>query len=181
VYFVNHVRLLARYNQWMNEKLYNVCCGLSEESLQRDRKAFFGSISGTLNHLLVTDILWLKRFNSHPRGYKSLQAVAALANPLTLDQIMAPSLPEWRATRTRLDEMIVNWSAEMVEQHLDTVLEYRTMNGETRENTFGDLVLHLFNHRTHHRGQVTTLLSQEGVDVGATDLLVLMSSERLLK
>jgi uncharacterized damage-inducible protein DinB len=69
----------------------------------------------------------------------------------------------------------------MVEQHLDTVLEYRTMNGETRENTFGDLVLHLFNHRTHHRGQVTTLLSQEGVDVGATDLLVLMSSERLLK
>jgi uncharacterized damage-inducible protein DinB len=181
VKIIDNARILARYNQWMNEKVYHACAKLSEESLRRDRKAFFGSISGTLNHLLVADVLWLKRFNSHPRGYNSLQAMAAMANPITLDQIMAPSLPEWRAMRQRLDEMMVNWSTEMVEQDLDAVLEYRSMSGEARENTFGDLVLHLFNHQTHHRGQVTTLLSQEGVDVGATDLLALMNSERLLK
>jgi len=181
VYIIDHVRLLARYNQWMNEKVYHACAKLSEESLRRDRKAFFGSISGTLNHLLVADVLWLKRFNSHPRGYNSLQAMTAMANPVTLDQIMAPSLTEWHAMRQHLDEMMVNWSTEMVEQDLDAVLEYRSMSGEARENTFGDLVLHLFNHQTHHRGQVTTLLSQEGVDVGATDLLALMNSERFLK
>jgi uncharacterized damage-inducible protein DinB len=181
VYIIDHVRLLARYNQWMNGKLYVACRGLSEESLQRDRKAFFASISGTLNHLLVADVLWLKRFHFHPRGFISLQAVTALANPVSLDQIMAPSLPEWQAMRERLDEMIMNWSSEMVEQDLDVVLEYRSMSGEARENTFGDLVLHLFNHQTHHRGQVTTLLSQEGVDVGSTDLLALMSSERSMK
>jgi uncharacterized damage-inducible protein DinB len=181
VYIVDHVRLLARYNQWMNEKLYDACGRLPEESLQRNRKAFFASISGTLNHLLVADVLWLKRFHSHSRGFKSLRAMEAMANPVALDQIMAPSLPEWRAMRMRLDEMIVNWSEEMVERDLDAMLEYRSMNGEARENRFGDLVLHLFNHQTHHRGQVTTLLSQAGVDVGATDLLALMSSERLLK
>jgi len=181
VHIVDHVKLLARYNQWMNEKLYAACARLPEESLQKNRKAFFGSISGTLNHLLVADTLWLKRFYSHPRGFKSLQALTALASPVALDQIMAPSLPEWRAMRTRLDEMIVNWSAELVEQDLDVLLEYRSVSGEERENAFGDLVLHFYNHQTHHRGQITTLLSQEGVDVGATDLLALMDSGRLMK
>jgi len=181
VYIVDHVRLLARYNQWMNEKLYVGCGGLSEESLQTDRKAFFGSIIGTLNHLLVADVLWLKRFNAHSHGYNSLRAMEAMANPVALDQIMAPSLPEWRAMRMRLDEMIVNWSEEMVEQDLDVVLEYRSMKGEACENTFGDLVLHFFNHQAHHRGQITTLLSQEGVDVGVTDLLAFMNLERLLR
>ena len=90
MYNVDHVRLLARYNQWMNEKLYVGCRGLSEESLQRNREAFFGSIGGTLNHLLVADVLWLKRFNAHSRGYNSLRAIEAMANPVALDQIMAP-------------------------------------------------------------------------------------------
>lgn len=178
---VDHIGLLARYNHWMNEKIYAACAGLSEESFRRDRKAFFASISGTLNHLLVADTVWLKRFESHPRGFKSLRALAAMDDPVALDQIMAPSLPEWHAIRTHLDEMIVAWSAEMVEQDLDVVLEYRAMNGDARANRFGDLVLHLFNHQTHHRGQVTTLLSQEGVDAGATDLLVLVNSERLME
>ena len=181
MHIVDHVRLLARYNHWMNEKVYAACASLSAEPFWRDRKAFFSSISGTLNHLLVADILWLKRFNAHPRGYNSLQAMAAMANPVALDQIMAPSLPEWRAMRARVDEVIVAWSAEMREPDLDAVLEYRSLNGEACENPFGDLVLHLFNHHTHHRGQVTTLLSQEGVGVGSTDLLALMRAERLMK
>src|SRR5215510_10225329 len=84
----NHILLMANYNQWMNVKLYEAAGKLSQEELTTNRKAFFGSLLGTLNHIVVGDTVWLKRFATHPFGYAALEPVRAMTMPASLDQIL---------------------------------------------------------------------------------------------
>ncbi len=79
-----HFELLATYNQWMNAKIYEAAERLPAADLVKDRGAFFGSILGTLNHILVADMIWLKRFATHPACQHTLQAVADLPDPTSL-------------------------------------------------------------------------------------------------
>lgn len=169
-----HIRLLADYNRWMNDRLYEACAQLDAAELATDRGAFFGSILGTLNHLLVGDIVWLQRLARHPRGFAALDGIAAMPCPPSLDAILDTSLAGLRQQRRDMDRAIIDWSRDIVEADLDHALSFHSMNGTARRKHYGTLVLHLFNHQTHHRGQVTTLLSQRGIDVGVTDLLALI-------
>jgi len=169
-----HITLLARYNAWMNNKLYEAAAALPAEELAADRGAFFGSLLGTLNHIAVADTIWLKRIASHPRFAPALAPVASLPAPAALDQPLCDSLLALRERRTWLDRLILDWSAGLAEADLDAVISYRRLNGESNHRQLGLLLQHFFNHQTHHRGQATTLLSQAGVDVGATDLLLLV-------
>jgi len=172
-----YFELLASYNQSMNKSLFTAAEKLSEADLTGDRGAFFGSILGTLNHILVGDIIWLKRFASHPAGFRSLEYVGALSVPVSLDTTLYSSLSALSEARHVMDEVIVRFAAELSDKALAGSLSYRNTQGIEATKNFGSLVLHLFNHQTHHRGQVSTLLSQSGVDVGATDLLVSIPNE----
>ena len=87
------LQLLARYNQWMNERLYAEAATLPEHAVAQDRGAFFGSLLGTLNHLLVADTIWLQRFAKHPAQYSALAAIAAAPTPVALDAVQAATLP----------------------------------------------------------------------------------------
>lgn len=167
-----HLRLLADYNQWMNDKLYGAAAALPPSELTAARGAFFGSLQGTLNHLLVADTVWLKRFSAHPAGYSTLTALADTALPQQLDQPLYADFASMRQRRTELDAIISALLAEIREEDLAVALDYRSMKGVPAQRLFGSLLLHLFNHQTHHRGQATTLLSQAGADVGVTDLLL---------
>lgn len=167
-----HLRLLADYNQWMNDKLYTAAATLPPGELGAERGAFFGSLQGTLNHLLVADTIWLKRFAAHPAGFAALAPLAGDVNPQQLDQPLDADLAAMHARRTALDAVIVALLDEMMEDDLDMLLAYRNMKGVPSQRAFGSVLLHFFNHQTHHRGQATTLLSQAGVDVGVTDLLL---------
>ncbi len=169
-----HVTLLARYNEWMNNKLYEAAATLPPGELEADRGAFFGSLFATLNHIAVGDTIWLKRFAGHPRFAAALAPVAALPAPAALDQLLFDSLPALRERRAFLDRLVLSWTAALAEDDLDAVISYRRFNGEANNRQLGMLLLHFFNHQTHHRGQATTLLSQAGVDVGVTDLLMLV-------
>ncbi|KQV44713.1 MULTISPECIES: DinB family protein [unclassified Duganella] len=169
-----HITLLARYNDWMNNKLYEAAATLPAEELAADRGAFFGSLLATLNHIAVADTIWLKRIASHPRFAAALAPVAALPAPAALDQPLFDALGALRERRIWLDRLILDWSAGLDEADLDAVITYRRFNGEANHRQLGLLLLHFFNHQTHHRGQATTLLSQAGVDVGVTDLLALV-------
>lgn len=169
-----HFTLLAHYNEWMNHKLYEAAATLPPGELAADRGAFFGSLLATLNHIAVADTIWLKRFASHPRFATALAPVTALPTPAALDQPLCDTLAGLRARRAWLDQAIKDWVATLDEAGLDAVISYRRFNGESNNRPLGLLLLHFFNHQTHHRGQATTLLSQAGVDVGATDLLVLV-------
>ncbi len=166
--------LMARYNQWMNEKVYSAAGGLSDAELRRDRGAFFGSILGTLNHLLVADTIWLKRFAAHPGSPQAIRFVRERPDPAALDQVLHEDLASLRQERRVLDEAILEWARDLDAETLAGTLDYRNTKGEPFTDSFLNLVQHFFNHQTHHRGQVTTLLSQAGLNVGSTDLLVLI-------
>ena len=172
-----HFKLLAIYNQWMNAKMYDAAAHLSAEELARDRGAFFGSILGTLNHILVGDTIWLKRFAALPSCEASLREVVGLPSPSSLDQILFEDFAALREHRAWLDSQVIRWVDELPDSDLDVVLSYRTTKGVPVSKRFSSLILHFFNHQTHHRGQVSTLLSQAGQDVGVTDLLLMIPEE----
>ncbi|MDH5392609.1 MAG: DinB family protein [Gammaproteobacteria bacterium] len=162
--------LMASYNRLMNQRLLQASACLTEESLRQDKAAFFKSVFATFNHIMVGDILWLKRFALHPSYCASLKPLMSMKKPERLDQILYRSLPAFKKQREKLDTLIIDWCHEIDEQHLDCALSYVDVKGNVHNKRLGDLILHVFLHQVHHRGQVTTLLSQEAVDFGETDL-----------
>jgi uncharacterized damage-inducible protein DinB len=154
---MNYYTTMARYNQWMNQKVYAVCADIPDLERKSDRGAFFKSIDGTLNHILVGDLIWLGRFTQQP-------FVAQLDHELYTD------FSELRAERERLDRLIIDWTQNLCSDWLNLDLSYTNSSGVSRTLPHWLLVTHLFNHQTHHRGQLTTVLNQMGYDAGVTDL-----------
>lgn len=174
---LSHVRLMASYNRWMNERLYDAARRLPTEELSRDRQAFFGSILGTLNHLVVADTIWLKRFASHPARHDALEPMRAMPMPTSVREIPFDDFAGLSEHRRMLDGIIESWAAALTEEDLQHVLHYANMSGQPFDRNFFSLTMHFFNHQTHHRGQATTLLSQAGVDMGVTDLLTVIPQQ----
>ncbi len=154
---LDSLRMMAGYNRWMNEKLYGLCAQLSDEARKRDRQAFFRSIHGTLNHLLLTDHGWLARFNGKPWPFESL------------DQELYARFEDLQRERDRTDQEIELFLTRMTPERLDASFTYENYAGQRFTHPLGPALVHFFNHQTHHRGQVTTLLSQCAIDVGVTD------------
>jgi len=174
---IDHICLMAEYNEWMNAKLYEAAKGLPDEELSANKKAFFGSILGTLNHLIVADTVWLKRFSTHPANYSSLAIMRNLPVPTSLNQVIFTDIQSLSKHRKLLDKTIMEWARTITDRDLDFVLSYSNMKNIAAKRNFFSLIMHFFNHQTHHRGQTTTLLSQAGVDVGVTDMLMLIPDE----
>lgn len=153
-------RTMAHYNRWMNERLYEVCAGLSDSARKEDRCAPFRSVHGTLNHLLLADRVWLGRFLRRP------------FTPSSLDQELYADFEELRRERGTTDREIDAWAASLTDEMLAGELAYTSIvNPAPRTIRFWFAVQHFFNHQAHHRGQLTTLLEQLGSDFGVTDLL----------
>lgn len=165
------VRALARYNRWMNDKVLAAAGALDEHERKRDRGAFFKSIHATLNHLLVADRIWLGRLHGvvPPAGFLA-DGVRAL------DQELCADFAELRAERRRVDDAIEAWAAAITPAHFAAPFRFFAV-GRAREHPLWWVVMQMFNHQTHHRGQITTLLSQAGQDPGATDLLAMLLEE----
>ncbi len=169
-----HIRLLAQYNRWMNDKLYEAAATLPHDQLVHDRGAFFKSILGTFNHLVVTDIVWMHRLGTHPARHHAVEPALRMPGPEALVLVLHDDLPSLTATRRALDDIFIAWTDEIALPDLDVAIDYRNMKGVPQRKRFGSLVLNLFNHHTHHRGQATALLTQAGAEVGVTDLLALL-------
>lgn len=172
---VQRYRKLAEYNFWMNGKVYDAAATLGEEDLHRDRGAFFGSIFGTLNHLVVADTIWLKRLAEIPSLAPLKPELSALAPAATLNQQVETTLSALRSRREYLDGLIIRAMEEFSGQDEAFVLTYKRVTGlgEAMQKPMWFVLSHIFNHQTHHRGQVTTLLSQAGLDIGVTDIITL--------
>ena len=173
--FVDNYRFLAQYNRWFNERLYGACESLSDEERKRDRRAFFGSIHNTLNHLVWGDQVWLKRFAAQGVEFPSLSPeVLDLAEGAVHGTILYESWEVLRAKRVQLDAAIEDWARDMAPDFPLRTMRYANTKGVRREHPMWKALTHFFNHQTHHRGQVTTLLAQAGVDPGVTDLIALV-------
>ena len=173
----SNFELMADYNQWMNKSIYKAASGLSNSELSKNRGAFFDSIIGTLNHILVGDIIWLKRFSKHPSQLKALDSVRELQSPQSLNVILCDDFTSLLSARREMDSAIQEFTHELTEDLLSSSLSYCDTKGKPFTKNFGHLIQHLFNHQTHHRGQVSTLLTQAGIDVDVTDLLAKIPSE----
>jgi uncharacterized damage-inducible protein DinB len=155
-----HARTMARYNRWMNRKLYDCGAKLTDAQRKEDRRAFFKSIHGTLNHLLLTDNIWMGRFEGKAFSAKSL------------DHELHADFAELRLAREAMDQRILDWAGALTDDALAGELRYTSIvNPAPRRMPMDLAVVHFFNHQVHHRGQVTTLLSQCGIDPGVTDLM----------
>jgi uncharacterized damage-inducible protein DinB len=165
------LQLMSQYNQWMNQKIYQVAQQLGNDKIQQDQGAFFGSLFDTLNHIYVADIIWLRRFAQYSKKYQSLNQLPELSNYTTLNQTVVNDLENLNKFRQKLDNIIINWCQEINPKDLEDNLSYIDTQGNSYQKNFGQLIHHFFNHQTHHRGQASTLISQQGLDVGVTDLL----------
>jgi uncharacterized damage-inducible protein DinB len=169
-----HFVQLATYNQWMNDKLYSAAQQLDPHRLHADMQAFFGSIFGTLNHLVVADTLWLSRLARHTTPFTSLAPLQGIAAPTSLGALLFDNLAELQQRRQLLDAVFIALANELNSAQLDSPFAYTSTQGVRGCKRLGDVLSHVFNHQAHHRGQATTLFSQLGVDVGPTDLILLM-------
>jgi uncharacterized damage-inducible protein DinB len=162
---------LARYNRWMNDKLYGLAATMSDEARKRDCGAFFKSIHGTFNHLLVADKVWLARFTGAvvPDGFMAPGVRA-------LDQELYADFEELRRERARTDAELSAWIAGLTAERLAGSLVFMR-RGQKLESPLWWSVAHVFNHQTHHRGQITTLFMQQGYDPGVTDLVAMLREE----
>ncbi len=150
----------SHYNQWMNQKLYTVCKEVPDKTRKKDMGAFFHSIHGTLNHLLLGDRLWMGRFTGTAFPVESL------------DQELYSDFEALWTARNETDCVIHSWIESLSETDLDRIIAFQAIvTQQTHRFRLADALTHFFHHQTHHRGQITTLLSQLGYDFGVTDMM----------
>jgi uncharacterized damage-inducible protein DinB len=159
--------MLARYNRWMNERVYDVAASLSDGERNRDLGAFFRSVHGTLDHILFGDRIWAARFGVRDAGALPAQGAA-------YELGLYPDFAELRRERAKTDAALEEWARSLTDDALGAPLCYSNQSGKSFEHPLHFAVQHLFNHQTHHRGQVTTLLKQLGRDPGVTDLIAML-------
>jgi len=171
-----YLQRMARYNAWANRRLFAQVAELPGEIIAEDRGAFFGSILGTLNHIFVVDILWLGRFASC-EACMPISPLGIIPAPTSLRDILFDEMTEFCAGRERLDELIVDFSKMWDAELMPETIRYTDMGGRAQMGVLCELLQHMFNHQTHHRGQVTTLLSQADINPAELDLLFMLREE----
>jgi uncharacterized damage-inducible protein DinB len=156
-----HFEMMAGYNGWANERLYDAAAALPDDVYRREYGAFFGSIHRTLNHILVGDRIWMGRFTG------------TAGAPTKLDVVLFDDFDELRLARRSEDDRIVGYIAGLSESDLAGRFRYRTITNPTDvEQPLAPAMTHLFNHQTHHRGQVHCLLTQLAGVAPSLDLIV---------
>lgn len=155
---------MARYNAWQNKGLRTIVEGLSRSESELERGAFFGSIRGTLNHLLWGDQIWLSRFAGRP----------APQGGIPNSPNLTPTIAVWGAEQFRTDGQITQWADSL--RAIDLIGDLTWYSGAAgREVTkpLQPLIIHFFNHQTHHRGQIHAMLTAAGQSPGDTDLFLM--------
>ena len=169
---MEHYQLLASYNQKINNSLYAACFNLEEKQLKQNQGAFFESIFGTLNHILLGDIFWYNRCSPEKYLYDKQDDTGNPIAITSLRQILFDNLDELYQQRQRMDHRILQFINGLTPD-VAAEMQYKNSMGHERKHSLGLALTHWFNHQTHHRGQVTALLSQQGVDYGVTDLVLM--------
>ena len=156
----DHYRMFGRYNAWANARLFAAASRLSLDQYRADRGAFFKSVHGTLNHLLVTDQVWMHRF------------IGKGGTPSRLDAILHETFDELRAAREAADKGIVAFVDGLDDARLAATIKYRRVSSPQEiEQQLAPALAHWFNHQTHHRGQAHALLTSLVGEAPELDLL----------
>ncbi|MGN6537487.1 MAG: DinB family protein [Mesorhizobium sp.] len=161
-----HFMMFAAYNQWANTRIYDAALELTDEEFNRPVGAVFGSLMGTLNHLLVTDRIWMKRFTGEGDA------------PAALDAIIHKGLGALRVSRETEDRRIIDWVGSLSDKALAGRFSYMTVTDmRTVSQRLVPALAHLFNHQTHHRGQAHMILTVLGKPSVPLDLIYFQRTE----
>lgn len=155
-----HFRTMAAYNRWANRRLFDAAAQLSDADYRADRGVFFRSLHGTLNHILVTDKIWMRRLTGRGEA------------PESLDAILFERLADLTVAREEEDERISSFTGRLDNAALSQKVTYRNTKGMEFSNLLSELLAHLFNHQTHHRGQAHAVLTGLGQEAPPLDLIV---------
>lgn len=155
-----HFQTMAGYNRWANARLYEAAGRLSAAELAAPRSGFFPSLMKTLNHILVGDTVWMGRLDG-----------AGSAGITRLDQILHTDFAALKAARGATDDRIVAFADGIDPRRIEEDLVYRTVAGEPMKTPVGQVLAHLFNHQTHHRGQAHAMLSSTEIAPPSIDLI----------
>lgn len=165
----DYVRRMARYNRWQNEQLQERLAEVPAPLLKQDQGAFFGSILGTLNHILWGDQMWMSRFDTRlPKPDAGIPESPALH----------PTLAAWGAARVSMDGQIAQWARTL--RAVDLAGELRWYSGALNRDVrkpFALCIVHLFNHQTHHRGQVHAMMTRAHISAPVSDLFAMPDKE----
>jgi uncharacterized damage-inducible protein DinB len=160
----DHLRLMARYNQWQNRSLFREAAVLEDAARRLDRGSYFKSIHGTLSHLMWGDQIWMHRFSGSPKpsgGIKDSQQLYTDWNTLSAERIV-------------MDQGIIHWAESVSAEWLAGELTWFSgATGREMSKKNWLLATHFFNHQTHHRGQVHAMLTAAGLKPDDTDLMLL--------
>lgn len=161
-----HFAMMASYNAWANARLFRMAGALADELYRKEVGAFFKSLNGTLNHILVADRIWMRRLTGlgdHPNK---------------LNAVLFEDLSSLHAARAEEDSRIIGFVQSLAEPAFEEVLEYRMLNGAPQRQRRREILAHLFNHQTHHRGQAHAILTVLGVAEPESLDLLIMQRER---
>jgi uncharacterized damage-inducible protein DinB len=159
----SHFLLMAKYNAWANARLYKMASDLPDELYRRNVGAYFGSLHGTLNHILTADRIWMRRLTGTGE------------HPDKLNAILFDDLVSLRAARQNEDERILGFIEGLAEADFEKNYEYRTLNGTPQRQMLREILAHFVNHQTHHRGQAHAILTVLGVaEPDPLDLLAML-------
>ncbi len=155
-----HFMMMAAYNRWANARLYDAAATLTEKEWQKDMGAFFGSMMGTLNHLVTTDRIWMKRLTGRGEA------------PNALDAIVDRTVAGLRIEREKEDARIMEWVDALTPEEFEGRFTYVTVTDvRTVSQRIAPVLAHLFNHQTHHRGQAHMILTALGKPSLGLDLI----------
>ena len=165
---LDHTKRMTRYNAWANERLYAHLSTVPDAHLRADCGLFFGSILATLNHILVADMIWLDRIDGTNEAPKDLAAV------------LHEDLQPLRSARESMDARLASFADELTSARLEQAFTYTPISDPSEvTSVLGPVLMHLFNHQTHHRGQCHAGLTVQGHDAPSMDLIYYLRDERM--
>ena len=157
---LEHLTLMAQYNRWANAQMSAAISEISEDAYMKDRGSFFGSIHGTLNHLLLVDRLWRGRMIGEPYPADRLDLIVAEDRDIYIKE------------RAAEDDILIDLVASLSPEDLNDEISYASLIGFSATDKRRTILAHIFNHATHHRGQAHDQLAQVPMDPPPLDLMI---------
>lgn len=172
---IENFQMMAKYNERINQQLLRCCQLLSNKGLTKESHSFFPNIISYWNHILFGDLIMLRRLAANEVASLSLADFTELPTPKSPRDIYHNNFSDIIELRNKLDALINQYCQSLTEKDCDRFISYQTTEGESITKKVADITQHMFNHQTHHRGQLTCILSQFGVDYGCMDLPVIVA------
>ncbi|PHZ60378.1 damage-inducible protein DinB [Photobacterium leiognathi] len=170
----SNFRMLAHYNQRMNNQLLSACQQLTDEQLHQNTNAFFPSVMAHWNHILFGDLIMLRRLIANNIVEVDAEVLQQLPVAKKINDTFVTTMDELSALRGLVDTVYIEITQAFTPSTCGEIVKYTTTTGQLIERNVGEFCQHIFNHQTHHRGQLTCILSQFNVDFGCTDLPIVV-------